>query len=134
MRFFDTNVLVYYSVMQDEGKQKIAEELIEKAIVDEVFFLSPLVFSEYVFSLAKLGALPESQPLIEYFKQYVQEIPFASVALEAYDLCYEIDTCKSINDVIHLKVAERFCGELVTFDRDFRKLREYAGVEVEVLP
>ncbi len=133
MRFFDTNVLVYYSVMQDEGKQKIAEELIEEAIVDEVFFLSPLVFSEYVFSLAKLGALPESQPLIEYFKQYVQEIPFASVALEAYDLCHEIDSCKSINDVIHLKVAERFCSELVTFDRDFRKLREFAGVEVEVL-
>ena len=133
MRFFDTNVLVYYSVMQDEGKQKIAEELIEKAIVDEVFFLSPLVFSEYVFSLAKLGALPESQPLIEYFKQYVQEIPFASTAIEAYDLCHEIDSCKSINDVIHLKVAERFCSELVTFDRDFRKLREYAGVEVEVL-
>ncbi len=133
MRFFDTNVLVYYSVMQDEGKQKIAEELIEEAIVDEVFFLSPLVFSEYVFSLAKLGALPESQPLIDYFKQYVQEIPFASIVLEAYDLCYEIDACKSINDVIHLKTAERFCSELVTFDRDFRKLREFAGVEVEVL-
>ena len=133
MRFFDTNVLVYYSVMQDEGKQKIAETLIEEAIVDEAFFLSPLVFSEYVFVLAKLGALPESQPIIEYFKQYVQEIPFASVALEAYDLCYEIDSCKSINDVIHLKVAERFCSKLVTFDRDFRKLRGYAGVEVEVL-
>ena len=133
MRFFDTNVLVYYSVMQDEGKQKIAEALIEKAIVDEAFFLSPLVFSEYVFSLAKLGALTESQPLIDYFKQYVQEIPFASIVLEAYDLCYEIDSCKSINDVIHLKTAEKFCSELVTFDRDFRKLREFAGVGVEVL-
>lgn len=48
MIFFDTNVLVYYTINQDEDKQKLSERLIEEAIGDSIFFISPLVMTEYM--------------------------------------------------------------------------------------
>jgi predicted nucleic acid-binding protein len=40
---------------------------------------------------------------------------------------------KSINDIIHLKVAEQHCNKLITFDSDFRSLRSFSNIEIEII-
>jgi len=40
---------------------------------------------------------------------------------------------KNINDVIHLKFAEKYCDKLITFDTDFEKLKSYTNLEIEIL-
>ena len=64
MTFFDTNVLVYAIINQDSDKQKLAEKLIEDAILKQQFAISPLVLTEMVFVLAKLGQLPAQKDLL----------------------------------------------------------------------
>ena len=54
MTFFDTNILVYSTVNLDEAKQQISDRLIEEAIKDKLFSVSPLVVSEFIFVLSKL--------------------------------------------------------------------------------
>ena len=61
MIYFDTNVLVYFSIDQDLKKQQIAAKLIKGAIKEEKFFISPLVLIEYIFVLAKLKILNEQK-------------------------------------------------------------------------
>ena len=64
MIFFDTNVLVYYTINQDEEKQRRSKKLIEDAIVDGEFFISPLIMTEYIFVLSKLKILDENRDKI----------------------------------------------------------------------
>ncbi|MCK4764263.1 MAG: PIN domain-containing protein [Candidatus Aminicenantes bacterium] len=54
MIFFDTNVLVYSTANLDKDKQETSDILIEQAIKDNEFSLSPLVISEFIYVLAKL--------------------------------------------------------------------------------
>jgi predicted nucleic acid-binding protein len=131
--FFDTNILIYYSVNQSEEKQRISKQIIENAIINKEFYISPLVYNEYIFSLAKLKMIDKSSSRIEYFKSYIQEIPFKALVVEASTLCQNIDFCKNINDIVHLKVAEEYCTKLVTFDSDFKKLKDYTQLEIEIL-
>ncbi len=132
--YFDTNVLIYYSINQDDAKQKLSCELIEDAIKVRKFYISPLVFSEYIYALAKLNMLDISQPRINLFSNYVKEIlSYKDIVLEACNFCREIDFCKNINDVIHLKVAEQSCQQLVTFDSDFKKLQKHTNIKIEII-
>jgi len=132
--FFDTNVLIYYSINQDDAKQKLSCSLIEDAIKVKKFYISPLVFSEYIYALAKLNMLDISQPRINLFSNYVKEISsYKGIVLEASTMCKEIDFCKHINDVIHLKTAEQGCQKLVTFDSDFKKLQKHTNIEIEII-
>jgi predicted nucleic acid-binding protein len=55
------------------------------------------------------------------------------LVLEAYDLCFETNRLRCINDAIHLKFAEKYGSKLITFDRDFKKFRPYANIEIEIL-
>ncbi|MCB4758868.1 MAG: type II toxin-antitoxin system VapC family toxin [Sulfurovum sp.] len=133
MIYFDTNVLIYYSVNQDENKQKLSAELIEKAIGAKEFYISPLVFSEYIFSLAKLKMIDQSQLRIDFFKEYISDIQYKMSVIDGYAFCREINFYKNINDGIHLKVAEEHCEKLVTFDSDFKKFQKYTELEIEIL-
>lgn len=132
--YFDTNVLVYYSINQDDVKQKLSSKLIEDAIKIKNFYISPLVFSEYIYALAKLNMLDISQPRVNFFSNYVKEIStYKTIVLEASSFCREISFCKNINDVIHLKVAEQYCQKLVTFDSDFKKLQKHTDIHIEII-
>jgi|GEM_PF-6882336 len=41
--------------------------------------------------------------------------------------------CRSVNDVIHLKFAEKYTDKIVTFDADFEKLKSYTKLDIEIL-
>ena len=133
MIFFDTNVLVYYTINQDEEKQKTSERLIEEAITDGLFFISPLIMMEYIFVLAKLKILSENHDKIIFFSKFIKSEISTNVTMEAYTLCKTESCCKNINDVIHLKVAQKYCTKLLSYDSDFKKLQKHTNIEIEIL-
>jgi predicted nucleic acid-binding protein len=52
---------------------------------------------------------------------------------DAVKLGLKANKLKSINDIIHLKVAEQHCNKLITFDSDFRSLRSFSNIEIEII-
>jgi len=131
--FFDTNVLIYFTINQDEAKFDIAERMIYEAIEQDTFFISPMVLSEYIFVLGKYKLIQKHKSKVLLFSKYVNASIDNKLVLEAYEVCEKIDFCKNINDVIHLKVAEEYCQKLVTFDTDFKKLQKYTNIKIEIL-
>ena len=133
MIFFDTNVLVYFSINQDVEKQAIADERIQSALVANKLILSPLVMTEYIFVLAKLKQLEYQNDTLSFFKNFVQGSLDGDDVMSAYKLCSAIDACRNINDAIHLRYAERHCEKIITFDSDFKKFKAHASIDIEVL-
>jgi predicted nucleic acid-binding protein len=131
--FFDTNILVYQSINQDIKKQEQSTLLIQKAIEGNKFFISPLVLSEFIFVLSKLKIIEEQQDKIELYRNFSNISIDEKIVYEAYQLCLENKLCKNINDVIHLKVAQKYCNKVITFDTDFKKLELLTNIEIEIL-
>jgi len=131
--FFDTNVLIYFTINQDQKKWELAKKYIYNALDEEKFFISPMVLSEYIFILAKYKIINQHQDKVMFFSQFVEGNIDASRVTDAYSTCQKIDFCKNINDVIHLKIAEQYCTKLVTFDSDFKRLQEYTDINIEIL-
>jgi predicted nucleic acid-binding protein len=132
MIYFDTNVLVYFSIVQDLKKQQIAAKLIKGAIKDEKFFISPLVLIEYIFVLAKLKILNEQKEKIEFFKIFCNYSITVEDVLRAYAIC-GCNDCRNINDALHLTIANKFCREFVTFDSDFKKFEKFSKVKINLI-
>ena len=133
MIFFDTNVLVYYTINQDEEKQKKSQYFIEKALEKESFFISPLIMTEYIFVLSKLKILEENREKILFFSKFVHAKISTKIVMEAYTLCSELEACKNINDAIHLVIAQKYCTKLLTYDSDFKKLQKHTKIDIEIL-
>ena len=133
MIYFDTNILIYFTIDQGDEKLQKSRDVIFEAIENETFFITPLVLSEYIFVLSKLKILEQHQDKIELFSQYITVSIDKNIVMEAYELCKKIDFCKNINDAIHLTIAQKHCSKLITFDSDFKKLEKFSRVEIEVL-
>ena len=133
MIYFDTNILIYFTIDQGDEKLQKSRDVIFEAIENETFFITPLVLSEYIFVLSKLKILEQHQDKIELFSQYISVSIDKNIVMEAYEICKKIDFCKNINDAIHLSIAQKHCSKLITFDSDFKKLEKFSSVEIEVL-
>jgi len=109
-------------------------ELIETAIKENVFSVSPLVLSEFIYVLSKLNidkTLVENA--ISLYKPFVKHPLEASLVFDAYELCRDLELCKNINDAVHLRFAEKHCTKIVTFDKDFNKFKDSTNIVIEVL-
>ncbi len=133
MIYFDTNILVYFTIDQGDDKLEKSREEIFNAIENETFFITPLVLTEYIFVLSKLNILEQHQDKIDLFSEYVKFSIDKDIVIDAYKMCSEIKFCKNINDAIHLKIAEQCCTKLITFDSDFKKLQDYTTIDIEIL-
>jgi len=131
--FFDTNILVYQAINQDLHKQQKATTLIEGAIDKNIFFISPLVLSEFIFVLSKLKIIDEQKDKIELYRNFSCEKIDLSLVYDSYNLCIKNQICKHINDVMHLKTAEKYCTKLITFDSDFKKLQPLTNTKIEII-
>jgi len=85
--FFDTNILIYFSINQIEDRQKLSMRLVEKALKSEEFFISPLVFIEFVFVLSKIKMLDVSTKRVEYFSHYIKGSIDSEIVKTSYELC-----------------------------------------------
>jgi predicted nucleic acid-binding protein len=133
MTYFDTNVLVYFTIDQGKGHFDLAQQYVFEAVKSETFVISPLVLSEYIFVLSKMKILDQHHKKIDFFAQYVTGEVDQDTLIQAYHLCHTIDFCRNINDAIHLKLAEHHCERIVTFDRDFRRFTSQTDLPIEVL-
>jgi len=133
MVFVDTNVMIYASVDQNMDKKKQAIALLRKLIDNNELIISTLVLQEYAYTLAKLKVnSPTILKDIQFYSQFANTVP-KSIFISAAELCVQIDFFKNINDVVHLKYTEQNAGKLITFDTDFKKLRPYTKLPIEIL-
>lgn len=133
MIFFDTNVLIYFTINQDKKKFDRAQKIVLEAIEHNTFFISPLVLSEYIFVLSKYKLIEQHKNKVLLFSEYADAFIDNTLVIKAYDICQDIDFCRNINDAIHLKIAEAYCTKIVTFDSDFKKLQEHTDIEIDIL-
>ena len=133
MIFFDTNVLIYNSIEQDKMKGNLSDLLIKEAIDKDDFFISTLVFSEYLFTLAKLKILDECEDKIMLYSKYINSSIGKEDVIDAYNKCKTLNSCRNINDFIHLEIAEKYCEKIVTFDSDFKNLQNLYSVKIDIL-
>ena len=133
MIFFDTNLLIYATIDQSRVKLEHSRQCIRDAIIQDAFMISPLVFSEYIFTLAKYKLLEANQKQIDFFSRYIHHTIDQTIVLSAQELCYQLNACRNINDAIHLKTAEAHCDTLVTFDKDFARFQPHSSVDIKIL-
>ncbi|MCX6584080.1 MAG: PIN domain-containing protein [Candidatus Aminicenantes bacterium] len=134
MVYVDTNVLIYISADQGEEKRNTAAKLVRKLIENNELFLSPLTIQEFIFTLAKLKIdLNHISRDVDFYLDYVQQSIDKDILTDAYALCKRLNQCKNINDVIHLKLAERYCRKLITFDNDFKVFQNKTKIKIEIL-
>lgn len=134
MVYVDTNVLIYISVNQGDEKRDNAAKLVRELIENDELFLSPLTIQEFIFTLAKLKIdLTRMTQDVDFYMDYVQQSIGKDVLRDAYALCKKLNFCKNINDVIYLKMAERYCRKLITYDKDFKKFKNKTDLRIEIL-
>lgn len=68
-----------------------------------------------------------------YYSRYLAWEVSLEDFIKAVQLGLELDNLRNINDLVHLKVAERYCSKLITFDRDFKKMQGHTHIEIEIL-
>ena len=133
MIYFDTNILIYATIKQDIIKYNQSNNMIKEAILKDKFCISPLVFSEYIFTLSKLKIIEECSDIINFYEKYIKFCIDENSVLEAYNKCHKFGKCRNINDFIHLEIANKYCKKLITFDSDFKNLQNNYDVEIEII-
>ena len=124
MTYFDTDVLVNAATNQNSVKYFQANQLIEKAIVDETFLISWLSIQETGFVLAKLKE--SNEKIKASLSNLIASIPvnYDKATFErAIELATQIGF-KDFNDCLHTAIAEQFCTDFYTYNReDFKKIQ-----------
>lgn len=134
MRYFDTDVIINSLVIQDIAKYKLSVELIKDSINDQNFCISLLSLQETSFVLSKLNY--SNDFILNNCKFLMKNnilIPDLKVFQRAILLANDIGFL-NINDCIHLALAETYCNELITFNKnDFSKLKKFSSIKINIL-
>ncbi len=134
MQYLDTNVLIYSIVNQDPEKRLYSQSLIQDLFERDLLLLSPLSIQELIFTLSKLkAAKAKIANAFSLFTRFcLHEISCETIEA-AFSTVLDISFGRNINDIIHLKFAERYCDKLITFDKDFKRLIPYSSIAIEVI-
>ena len=134
MWYFDANILVYSITAVDEAKMRYSQGLINDSLRSNKLLISPVTLQELIFVLAKLKV--EKQVLKDSFHSFFKYSKYeitSSIIKDAFELCDKINFCRSVNDAIHLKYAEKYCEKLLTFDGDFKKFNPHSELDIEII-
>ncbi|MBF0235627.1 MAG: type II toxin-antitoxin system VapC family toxin [Desulfamplus sp.] len=134
MHYLDTNILIYAAVNQIPEKRLRSQSILQSLIEENLLLVSPLSLQELIFTLSKLKVpkLTIEDSCSFYRKLCRYEID-CEILESASKMALEIDFGRNINDVIHLKFAERYCEKLLTYDRDFKRLAPYSKIPVDII-
>lgn len=134
MTYIDTNVLVYNSVNIDKGKSEKSHTILRNLIVKAYLFISSLTIQEYIFSLSKLKVPAKTiNKFVKYYFQFVKTDVSRDILNETLNLLEKAPFHSQINDIIHLKMAEKYSTKLITYDTFFKQLKNYSTIEIEIL-
>ena len=134
MHYLDTNILIYSSVNQDPIKMDLSQSIIRELFIKDKLLLSPLSLQELIFTLFKLNInLKSIEKTYSLFNQFCQYEINRGIMDSAFETASKINFGKNINDIIHLKFAEKYCDKLLTFDQDFKLLKQFSKIEIEII-
>ncbi|OJV19310.1 MAG: hypothetical protein BGO21_08620 [Dyadobacter sp. 50-39] len=134
MIYFDTDVLINILIPQDPEKHLQAKALYHTATDNEQFFISFLCLQETAFVLQRLGQTPDDiDAMLTSFLSYEPASYGIAEMKRGIELAKRIGF-QSINDCIHLAIAETHCTELVTYNKsDFKRLQKHTRLKIKVL-
>ena len=134
MIYIDTDVLINAYVVQSEGKNKQANEVIEQSNEGDSAAISTLSVQEMLFVLERLRI--DREDIDTAYNEVMRLQPLAydiGILRRSVDIAKHVGF-RNINDCIHTAIAESHCTELITYNKsDFRKIREFANVRVTIL-
>lgn len=134
--YLDSNVLVYAFCEQPDAdeKQQKSVELISDLIKTGSLCLSNLAICEFAYILKRLNESNEKiQSSIEILEQFVKK-PDRNITLRLFEIMNVLSLYKNSFDCYHLSFAEIMnCREIVTFDKDFNKLKAISKIKITVL-
>lgn len=134
MHYLDTNIIIYSVVNQDPRKMEVSQSIIRDLFEKNKLLISPLTLQELVFTLSKLKIEIERIKQIYFlFQHFCQNEIDKALVDSAFEIVSKLDFGKNINDVIHLKFAEKYCTKLLTFDKDFNNLKQYSSIDIQIL-
>jgi len=134
MHYLDTNIIIYSIVNQDPGKMEVSQSIILDLFEKNKLLISPLTLQELVFTLSKLKIdIERTKQIYFLFQQFCENEIDKALVDSAFEIVSTLDFGKNINDVIHLKFAEKYCTKLLTFDKDFNNLKQYSSIDIQIL-
>jgi predicted nucleic acid-binding protein len=87
-----------------------------------------------IFTLFKLDINIKSiEKTYSLFNQFCQYEINRDIIDSAFEIVTKINFGKNINDIIHLKFAEKYCSKLLTFDKDFKLLKQFSKIEIDII-
>lgn len=111
-----------------------SQRLIKELVTTKTLLLSPLSLQEFTFTLSKLNIdkdhIKNNYELFSNFCQHSIDKPLLD---SAFETCIQIDFCKNINDLIHIKFAEKYCDTFSTYDHDFKRIGQIIDIEINIL-
>lgn len=134
MKYFDTNILIYSVVDQDNKKREKSQQLIDGSIKSKEIILSPLSIIEFVFVLEKLKLSAEFiESRLSFFSQFVANSIDFELLKKALVICKSVGKYANINDAVHLAFAQKYADVIYTFDSDFKLLASSSQIKVQLL-
>jgi len=133
MIYLDTDFLIHFLVNQDKETHRFVTKRLKSLMEKGLCFISLLTLQEAVFVLAKLRydtlEIMEKIGEIENFSSMNYSIGDFHRAKE---LASKIGF-QNINDCLHVAVAESYCKELYTFNKnDFEKIKPLTSLHITI--
>jgi len=136
MIYLDTNVLLYATLSQvdTQSQQDKAIEILKGLIDNNTLLLSNLNLLEYAFVMKKAKEdNTKIESALELFQNFVQDEKnnFHNELMEFLNNDYAF---KNSFDLYHIVFANAHnCQKIITFDKGFKRFRNYCDIEIEVL-
>jgi len=134
MHYLDTNIIVYSVVNQDPGKMEVSQSIIRDLFENDNLLISPLNMQELIYTLSKLKIdIKHIERTYLFFQQFCKNEIDKTLIDSAFKIVSRLNFGKNINDVIHLTFAEKYCTKLLTFDKNFKILKQFSSLEIQIL-
>ena len=134
MHYLDTNVLIYSCVNQDSDKLEKSQAIIHELFSNNNLLLSPVSLQELIFTLSKIKLKPDQiKKDYDFFSRFCAHEIDRELLDSAFETASELNFGRNINDIIHLKFAEKYRTKLITYDSDFMILKPIASIEINIL-
>ena len=88
---------------------------------------------EVIFERALNINIESIEKTYSLFNQFCQYEINRDIMNSAFEIASKINFGKNINDIIHLKFAEQYCSKLLTFDKDFKLLKQFSKIEIDII-
>jgi predicted nucleic acid-binding protein len=111
-----------------------SQSLVRDLFNKDKLLLSPLSLQELIFTLFKLNIdIVSIEKTYSFYNEFCQYEINREILDSSFKIASNINFGKNINDIIHLKFAEKYCNKFITFDRDFKRLKQFSEIEIDII-